>query len=379
MALALEKAKEIVERVRKEGYGPYVISAELKKAKLRQGDYQVIGCSSLDPNVIKFYIDGGQSFKPSIENVKKLENIVKKFGLEVNKEDLLIHKKRKIIGWVYDKGVGINCKYENAGKLLETIGRELLGASTKRRKKEVVKPFDNSQITFGERFNELIILLEDLPSFFRFSEGVDKIVKENVGELKVREGCLKVVTTGGRVREDGGYTVPLSEYIKKARKKKFFEYGDIFQSIGGIRYIVDAWNAEPRKFFTYKLANSMISEISNEIDYFGVPLILNEEKTRSKLDETLKKLEPKIPEAIIHFYGFCQRPFPGVKILVGYLTSEALKEGGKEKTEKVFESLAEFAKDFSGPSLSEEVKRMARNEELKASLAHFWKDIISLI
>lgn len=154
MALALKEATELTDKLWRAGYPDFVISAELRKLKIGQGDFKVESCTAIDEDsededsVDKYYMI--KFSMPRIEFNKdrydELLNVAKELGLELkantpytihlNKiegsEQMFSKKvpvgiKTRVVELTYDS-IEINTVISNAEEILEKIGSRVYGA-----------------------------------------------------------------------------------------------------------------------------------------------------------------------------------------------------------------------------------------------------------
>jgi len=361
MSIALKKAMQIIEDLKKADYPDEVISAELRKAGIKQGDYIVHGYSgpvfSTIPELVYFFTND-KSFDLTIENYKKVKEIAKLYDLGTKVEHyyldyfISLRKGDEIVAGMSDKSIAINPSYEKTGELLEKIGSELYGMTTQERMR--VKKGKNIKLVSREDFQALIVSLMDLPSLWTCATKINDLIKDKVGELKVKEADFQVVNGIGRVDAKPIYKVPLAQYIEVA--KSFFKDSEIFNQFGNkfdVGYWVDAWNVEnPQKVLVYRDAKRKQKSLSESKEpvYVGMNVI-DVEKTKELLSQKIQELEPEVPEVLAHLFALRGHAFLEFPVL--WFSSRPIKESGKQKSSEIMEELLKIVKDYEGPRLNE--------------------------
>lgn len=381
--MALKEASEIIKELKKDGYPPEVIAAELLRRNIRQGDYKVMGyfefasdCWVTFPTKTSFYL--------TKESYERLKNIAKEYKLDI-RETTLVHEGQdvaRIDSW----RIQINPFYEKAPELLEKIGSEVCEMSTEiKETKEEFKKGENIAIYSTEDFGALVLSLEDVASLWKCAEDINSFIKEKVGELKVKRSSFQIVSEAAKfVYSNRGYEVPLSQYIEAAKSTGFgveWEISPRHVEKFDLGYLIDAFNIEdPSEVVMYRNANRIkkeLSEIPESVTHirlnYSIPFIrlyaIDTKKTEEWVNATIKELESKVPAIFAHL--FATRGHRYLECPVVWLSLEKIKDG-KENPSEMINEVLEVVKNYKGPTLKEDaiarLYYLINNPEISESL-----------
>ncbi len=216
---------------------------------------------------------------------------------------------------------------------------------------EVVKP--NLHL-----IHEGILFGLELSDVENVSKYIDKIIKKNIGVLKVQEGQVELMKSGGKQKSSSIYKEPLSQYLNYFHSGKGVtsKEADLFD----LGYLIQASNVENIGDISgWKKLEEDLSdpeEHFNKVEKKCPVWIFNREKTLEKMIDRYQELDSKIPDN--HAFLYITRGYLGNKHLassvkaVGIIRLEQLKDKDDTKIEKTKSELIETLKEVDGPCLS---------------------------
>ena len=225
---------------------------------------------------------------------------------------------------------------------------------------DVVKP--NLQVQRNEDGASFIYSLRNADDVFTIGEIVDDVVKRHVDErgLRARESDYQTLRDG-KAESSFTYIVPLRDYLKLLRSTSLRSdgldsIGNEFSKLFGIYYAINACTHEDPSEMEYwqNLGKDLKKDPKELFGGFedGVLLIYDRDKTLKNMKRYFEELDAKIPDLFALNNVFKVESERFNKNYIGHICLRALREKGKEKTDRAASELVEKLKEFEGPCLS---------------------------
>jgi len=202
--------------------------------------------------------------------------------------------------------------------------------------------------------------------FLPACEVIDEVIKENIGELKVKESDYEIARSGFAQETSEKYTFPLSEYFqllrnpdRKGSPSITYESASV---LGDIAYLLDASTCEvPHNIGVYFLLEKNLKDADKAIDkqeerFFRKIFKFARKDTKKAMEETYNSLKDELSDNEARLYAVAgQRVlFPESRdlYLVAQVSLINIKEQGKAQLEDTKATLIDKLKEFRGPCLS---------------------------
>ncbi|MEK6926183.1 MAG: hypothetical protein AABW50_02805 [Nanoarchaeota archaeon] len=222
---------------------------------------------------------------------------------------------------------------------------------------DVIKPnlyLAGDEIYFGIDSSDIIPV----------SKSIEEIVRNNIGELKVKESDLEVAEFGKSKKTEEKYIAPLRKYLDTCSPK--YSLGRIpgvatqDSLLFGLGYIINAQTAENRsEIDDWKRLQAELADPDkyfNGLEESSFILKVDREKTLEQMKKVHEELDLKMPENYAEFVlvsGYIPSTNTEVKRQhLGVIAFEQLKAKDKNKIEGAKTGLIERLKETDGPCLS---------------------------
>lgn len=196
---------------------------------------------------------------------------------------------------------------------------------------------------------------------------INEVVREDIGELKVRKTDLSAAN-GVRMEGEELYTTPLSQFLEVISEKQLGEYEGISKDSArrfGLSYIIGSSTAEDTgEVRDWIKLQACLTNPENFFDNYEKNIVyrLDRKKTLREMKKLKQELAPKIPDNLAEFtmvrgYAPYQEEITQPADL-GVINFFQLKTKDRKKIEKTKSKLIEVLKAFEGPVLSLDALRI---------------------
>lgn len=245
---------------------------------------------------------------------------------------------------------------------------------------------------FGDA-SEIYFSLSKDRDLISASRYVDSVVKEFIGQLKVRNSDIEI-QRGNFTEIDRTQTVPLDQYLaeigrmvpfvsleeaisEENYRKPFFPIADWNTDFLGLPEVLYAHTEEDLQLTSeYQRLKSFIGNFEDAVKDLerNQSVRLDRESTIKFMEQRLEKLSSQIGEQSVEFHVENGAVPAGNnssgRYLVARISLYPIRVDGKDKIQRVQTSLVEGLKDFEGPGLSFEAPRYMHQSKKLQGDAH---------
>jgi len=192
------------------------------------------------------------------------------------------------------------------------------------------------------------------------SRSIDEIVKNHIGELKVRKSNLEVLRFGKSKEELKKYDAPLSAYLDALDKSGWLVCGEEltndYAKLFELGYVIDAETEEQGSDVTrwIRLRKDLAEpeKTFDEWDRQFLELRVDRQKTLELMKKVYEEIGQRVPDNYAELFVIDGRaPFSGRKNL-GRINLTQVKSQDRVKIEEAKSQLIERLKQVDGPCLS---------------------------
>lgn len=212
-------------------------------------------------------------------------------------------------------------------------------------------------------FRDGIYFGMDNSDIIEVCKSVNEIIKNHIGELKVRELSINTIRDG-ESKGGGGFTISLEKYLDVLREDAKYTSGinavtKDSARLFGLSYVVEAQTTETAKPMNdWDRLQKLFQDPNKHFDNFEQSYIckLDRKRTLERMEKIYKELDPKIPDNTASLNVITgQIPYTEKTLQeknMGVVSLYQFKAKDKTQIEETKTKLVERLKDVGGPCLS---------------------------